>query len=115
MTDLDPRTPEAIRKEEQRKRDAAMGIERREIKQSIRESELADFCALVRGGDSPYTFNEYVNTLIRRDYAQLLEQLKALNAATCEQCGRIPPTACGGRFPGEASCWGLRGRFDLML
>jgi hypothetical protein len=113
--EADPRSPEAIRKEAQRLREIGLGIERREVKQSARERDVADFCAQVRGGDTPYTFNEYVNTLIRRDYDSLLEQLKTLNASTCEQCGRIPPTVCGGRFPGSASCWALRGRWDLML
>ncbi|MBC8984066.1 hypothetical protein IAI52_27855 [Pseudomonas lurida] len=111
----DPRTPEAIRKQVQRDREEAMGIERREVKQSWRERGMADFCAYVRGGESPYAFNEYVNTLIRRDYEKLRAELVELQAMTCQQCKRSLPTECAGRFPGEATCWKLRGGFDLML
>lgn len=114
--EVDLRTPEAIRKEAQRLRDQAMGIERKEIRFSARELDLARFGCLVRGGlAEPYDLSEYVLTLIRRDYERLSAQLVELQGSTCAQCNKPLPMGCKGVFKGELPCWFTRGPSALLL
>ena len=57
------------RKEAQRQRDKMLGIERVEVRLSIREREqLKTLCAARAGADTPYSADEYISTLIRRDW-----------------------------------------------
>jgi hypothetical protein len=104
------------RKEAQRRREKALGIERKELALSTRELDMVRFGCLVRGGlAEPYSLNEYLSTLIRRDYAQLQEQLQAVQGQTCEQCHQPLPQGCGGEHPGYATCWFTRGPASLLL
>ena len=112
----DPRTPEAIRKEAQRKRDEAMGIQRKEVAFSARALDMVRFGCLVRGGlAEPYGMNEYVDTLIRRDYARLQAQLAEVQGTLCEQCQKPLPQGCGGDHPDYATCWFTYGPKSLLL
>ena len=60
------------RKEAQRLRDSAMGIERIEVRFSARTLSMVRFGCQVRGGlQDPYGLNEYLDTLVRQDYERL--------------------------------------------
>jgi hypothetical protein len=112
----DELSPAAQRKREQREREAAMGIHRHEIKLSTTEQDMARFACLVRGGlHAPYELNEYLATLVRKDYARLLEQLADLQGMTCEQCHKPLPLGCQGDHQGYATCWFVRGPRSLLL
>ena len=114
--EVDPRTPEAIRKEAQRLRDMAMGVERKEIRFSARELDLARFGCIVRAGVAePYELSEYVLTLVRRDYERLVAQMTEIQGTICGQCNKPLPMGCQGLFKGEAPCWFTRGPASLML
>lgn len=104
------------RKEAQRQRDKALGIERKELALSSRELDMVRFGCLVRGGlAEPYGLNEYLSTLIRRDYARLQAQLQSVQGQACEQCHQPLPLGCGGDHPEHATCWFARGPASLLL
>lgn len=78
------RTPEALRKEQQRERERELGILVVEVKLGPREREmLAEGCKVRGGVRGAYESAEYVATLIRRDHARLAEQSAAPVAAVC--------------------------------
>lgn len=57
------------RKEAQRKRQAALGIKRVELQLSAREREQLDTLRRDRAGSGePYSADEYISTLLRRDW-----------------------------------------------
>lgn len=110
------KSAQAARKEAQRQRDKAQGIERKEVAFSARALDMVNFGCMVRGGlAEPYTLNEYVDTLIRRDYELLQAQVKALEGQACEQCGKGLPQGCDGDHPDFATCWFKRGPLSLLL
>lgn len=110
-----PFTP-AERKARQRERHAGLGIQRVEVKLSARErDQLTQLCRLRAGGGEPYSIDEYLSTLIRRDWERWQEQEAALASQTCQHCERLLPGGCGGAFDGEAACWLTRGKRDLAL
>lgn len=100
------KTPEALRKEQQRERDRALGILPVEVRLGAREREmLAEGCKVRGGVRGAYESAEYVATLIRRDHARLSEQLGDLSGRACGFCGYALPEGCGGRRLGELPCW----------
>lgn len=110
------KTPEAIRKEQQRDRERELGILPVEIKLGpVERAALANGCKVRGGVRGPYEAAEYVATLIRRDAERLAEQLGDLAATTCGQCGKALPEGCGGVWRGELPCWHTHGARDLEL
>ena len=104
------------RKEAQRLRDSAMGIERIEVRFSARTLSMVRFGCQVRGGlQDPYGLNEYLDTLVRQDYERLKVQVKALEGQACEQCHKPLPQGCGGQYPGYANCWFKHSSLSLLL
>lgn len=110
------KTPEAIRKEQQRERERELGILPVEVKLGPREREqLANGCKVRGGVRGAYEAAEYVATLIRRDAERLEAQLGDLAATSCGQCGKALPQGCGGVWRGENACWHTHGARDLEL
>lgn len=110
-----PFTP-AERKARQRERHAGLGILRVEVKLSARErDQLTQLCRLRAGGGEPYSTDEYLSTLIRRDWERWQEQETKLASQTCQHCGSVLPGGCGGAFDGEAACWLTHGKRALAL
>ncbi|MBZ6064682.1 hypothetical protein LA374_00420 [Aeromonas schubertii] len=108
--------PATRRKAAQRQRQAALGIQRVEVKLSAREREtLAALCRLRAPSGDPYTADEYISTLIRRDMERYQAQLQALAGQTCQHCNNPLPQGCGGAFDGEHACWRTRGNKTLTL
>lgn len=104
------------RKEAQRKRDKALGIKRVEVRLSIREREQLDTLRAARAGaDEPYSADEYISTLIRRDWERWLEQEAELKKQTCKHCDCALPKGCGGTFTGQQECWHTKGDKTLAL
>lgn len=108
--------PATKRKQEQRARRAALGIRRVEVALSERERQQLDHLRIARAGSGePYSADEYISTLIRRDWEKWLEQEAALNATTCKHCSSTLPGGCGGTYKGEAACWLTLGERSLAL
>lgn len=106
----------ADRKARQRARHAVLGIRRVEVKLSARErDQLTQLCRLRAGGGEPYSVDEYLSTLIRRDWERWQERKAELAGQTCQHCERPLPEGCGGAFDGEASCWLTQGKRALAL
>ncbi len=104
------------RKEAQRKRDKVLGIERVEVRLSIREREqLKTLCAARAGAGEPYSADEYISTLIRRDWEAWQAQEAELQKQTCPHCDCALPTGCGGAFKGEGACWHTSGAKVIAL
>lgn len=106
----------ATRKQRQRQRQASLGIKRVEVALSAREREqLATLCTARAGTGEPYSADEYISTLIRRDWVLWQQQQAELNAQICPNCECALPEGCSGTFKGEAECWHTTGAHALAL
>lgn len=104
------------RKQAQRARRAALGIKRVEVALSERERQQLETLRIARAGSGePYSADEYISTLIRRDWERWLEQEAELKKQTCQHCDGALPQGCGGVFKGQASCWHTQGDKQLAL
>lgn len=102
-----------LRKRRQREREKQFGCKLVEVNLSESEREqLARLCQLRAGpNQEPYTQDEFISTLIRRDAERLAEQLKA----GCGRCGVPLPEGCGGVHDGQQDCFYFRGGKGLKL
>lgn len=104
------------RKQAQRQRQAAMGIKRVEVALSERERQQLDHLRIARAGSGgPYSADEYISTLLRRDWERWQQQQAELNAQLCSNCDSPLPQGCCGTFKGEAACWHTCGDKTLAL
>ncbi|MGL5661431.1 MAG: hypothetical protein ACRDCX_09490 [Aeromonas sp.] len=104
------------RKQAQRERRAILGIKRVEVALSARERQQLETLRIARAGaGDPYSADEYISTLIRRDWECWLEQEAELKAQTCQHCDGALPTGCGGAFKGQRECWHTQGDKTLAL
>lgn len=105
----------AERKAAQRARQAASGGKKLELALDSQELEmLAHNCAARRPGREPYELNEYVAMLIRKDAAELAQQIEALAHQQCRKCKeQLPVQSCP--CQGEAACWATSGWHELKL
>lgn len=108
--------PATKRKQDQRARRAALGIKRVEVALSERERQLLDHLRIARACSSePYSADEYISTLIRRDWERWLEQEAEMKQQTCPNCDCALPEGCGGTFKGEGACWLTLGEQAIAL
>ncbi|MDM5066008.1 hypothetical protein OB952_01230 [Aeromonas salmonicida] len=104
------------RKQAQRSRDAALGIQRVEVRLSIREREQLETLRSARAGSGePYSADEYISTLLRRDWERWQRQQAELAKQTCPHCECSLPAGCGGAFKGQPECWHTQGDKTLAL
>lgn len=104
------------RKQAQRARRAALGIKRVELALSERERQQLDHLRIARAGSGkPYSADEYISTLIRRDWERWMEQEAELKQQTCQHCNCALPKGCAGAFKGQAACWHTKGDKTLAL
>jgi hypothetical protein len=104
------------RKQAQRARRAALGIKRVEVALSKRERQQLETLRIARAGSGePYSADEYISTLIRRDWERWLEQEAELKQLTCPNCDCALPQGCGGAFKGQAECWHTKGDKTIAL
>lgn len=109
-----PKSP-AERKAAQRARQAAAGGKKLELALDCQNLEmLAQNCAAHRPGREPYEPNEYIALLIRKDAAELTQQLKMLAHQHCGKCKeQLPVQSCP--CQGEAACWATNGWHTCKL
>ncbi|MDY0994592.1 hypothetical protein SOM38_10765 [Pantoea agglomerans] len=109
-----PKSP-AERKAAQRARQAAAGAKKLELALDSQELEmLAQNCAARRPGREPYELNEYITLLIRKDAADLAQQLEMLTHQQCGKCKeQLPVQSCP--CQGESKCWVTKGWYSLKL
>lgn len=109
-----PKSP-AERKAAQRARQAAAGGKKLELALDSQELEmLAHNCAARRPGREPYELNEYIALLIRKDAAELAQQIETLAHQWCGKCKeQLPVQSCP--CQGEAACWATSGWHELKL
>ncbi|MNF26943.1 hypothetical protein D3C85_286250 [compost metagenome] len=106
----------AQRKGEQRSREAALGIKRVEVKLSARErDQLETLCHARAGSGEPYSADEYISTLLRRDWEHWQQQQAELAEQTCQNCNCALPAGCGGAFKGAQECWHTMGDKAIAL
>ena len=106
----------AQRKGEQRSREAALGIKRVEVKLSAREREqLETLCHARAGSGEPYSADEYISTLLRRDWEHWMSQEDNLKMQVCKHCNCQLPAGCHGAFKGVSACWHTEGDKTLAL
>lgn len=104
------------RKQAQRARRAALGIKRVEVALSERERQQLETLRIARAGSGePYSADEYISTLIRRDWERWLEQEAELKKQVCPNRDCTLPEGCGGTFKGEAECWLTAGEKKIAL
>ncbi len=99
----------AERQRRRRERLKAEGIARRDGQLEPEEQTmLRELCAGRRPGKDPYTENELLGLLIRKNHADYLRQLRQLSKNPCQKCGETPPvTSCP--CAGDNQCWATRG------
>lgn len=99
------KSPEAIRKAEQRARDAEAGVDELRVRIGpIEAAQLAEGQQFRASDGEPYTATEYVLTLIRRDHELLQQQRGVVAGKICEHCRKPMPRGCGGVWAGELPC-----------
>lgn len=104
------------RKQAQRARQAALGIKRVEVALSTREREqLEHLCRARAGSGEPYSADEYISTLLRRDWEYWQQQQAELATQTCPNCECALPAGCGGAFKGKPECWHTHGDKTIAL
>lgn len=109
-----PKSP-AERKAAQRARQAAVGGKKLELTLDSQELEmLALNCATRSPGREPYGLNEYIALLIRKDAAELAQQVEVLAHQRCGKCGdSLPILTCP--CTGDSQCWTTNGWQKLKL
>ncbi|ASX09393.1 hypothetical protein UW989_08045 [Aeromonas caviae] len=108
--------PATKRKQEQRARRAALGIKRVEVALSERERQQLETLRIARAGSGePYSADEYISTLIRRDWERWLVQEAELKQQICPNCDCALPEGCSGTFKGEGACWLTLGEQAIAL
>ena len=71
-----------------------------------RERQQLETLRIARAGSGePYSADEYISALIRRDWERWLEQEAELKQQICQNCDCALPEGCGGTFKGEIACW----------
>ena len=104
------------RKQAQRERQSALGIHRVEVRMSERERRQLNHLRIVRAGSGePYSSDEYISTLIRRDWERWVSQVDNLKMQVCKHCNHPLPVGCNGAFKGERACWKTAGDKTLAL
>lgn len=101
----DRRRPEAIRKAQQRARDAEAGVGELRVRLEPGVASRLALAQQIRGGQGvPYTATEYVNTLILRDLDLLQQQCESVTKRICTSCRKPLPRGCSGVWKGEITC-----------
>ena len=101
----DERRPEAIRKAEQRARDAEAGVGELRVRLGPGVLSKLDEAQQIRGGrGGAYTATEYIATLILRDHELLQQQRESITGKICEHCRKPLPAGCGGLLVAQKGC-----------
>lgn len=114
MTGHTEKSPEAIRKEESRARQAQAGFGTFEVTLGPVEAAMFQELREKRGGaGGAYSIKEYFATTIRRDHALLQQELARVAGRVCGNCRKPLPQGCGGFWSKEGAC--ERAQLDRAL
>lgn len=84
--------------------------------QAVELARLNELCKARAVIGDPYSHDEFVSTLIARDWERWQQQLAELESrGPCKKCGNPLPTGCGGLFQGDAACYLTTDKRELML
>ena len=87
-----------------------------EVALSERERQQLETLRIARAGSGePYSADEYISTLIRRDWERWQKQQEEQAAQACQHCGNPLPGGCSGAFKEEAACWHTKGDKAIAL
>jgi len=101
----DEKSPEAIRKEESRARQAEAGFGTFEVTLGPNEAAMLKELREQRGGaGGAYSIKEYFATSIRRDHALLQQELASVRGRVCGNCRKPLPQGCAGFWGKEGAC-----------
>jgi len=100
------------RKEDQRKRDAKMGLKSLTTKVSAREfNDLQVLCKVLGGESGAYSVDELITTLIREEKARLYKKLN--NEHCCDACAQVFASGEHGPMQLDETMYHPVGRKDL--
>jgi len=107
----------AERKAAQRERQKQSGVTEKRFNLDDQEvAMLAENCALRRPFREPYEEAEYITMLIRKDNAELKQQLEERNKRCCGKCkDQLPGDPSGCCFLGDAECWQTHGWHETKI
>lgn len=84
--------------------------------QPVELSRLNELCKVRAVIGDPYSHDEFVSTLIARDWERLQRQLSEIaSRGPCKKCGSPLPAGCDGLFKGDAACYQTSERRELLL
>lgn len=84
--------------------------------QTVELERLNELCKARAVIGDPYSHDEFISTLIARDWERLQQQLSELEQrGPCKKCGSPLPAGCEGLFKGEAACYLTAEHRELML
>lgn len=84
--------------------------------EAVELSRLNELCKARAVIGAPYSHDEFISTLIARDWERLQLQLAELEQrGPCKKCGSPLPGGCDGLFKGDAACYLTTDQRELML
>lgn len=84
--------------------------------QAVEMARLMELCKARAVIGDPYSYDEFVSTLIARDWERYQQQLAELDSrGPCKKCGNPLPAGCSGLFKGDAACYLTTDHRELML
>lgn len=97
----------ADRKRRQRQREAALNLNVLSVHlEPIEKSRLSELCTIRAIGTEPYSTDEYLSTLIARDWERWQrEKTELAKQPPCKKCNAHYPQSCDGFFRGDAECF----------
>lgn len=108
--------PGTKRQQRHRKKLKANGIREVKFQTTNAMYEVLEGSMRTRAGTGErYTFNEYMNALVREDAARLKGQIADAQQYPCQQCGKPLPEGCKGAFKGELACLHTPASWKLLI
>lgn len=97
----------ADRKRRQRQREAELNIGVLSVHlQPIEQTRLSELCTIRATGTEAYSTDEYLSTLIARDWERWQREKSELaKQAPCRKCNAKYPDGCNGFFRGDSNCF----------
>lgn len=120
LSDEERRAKNAARQQKHRERVKRAAAENGAVihvsLQAVELSRLNELCKVRAVIGDPYSHDEFISTLIARDWERLQRQLAEIEQrGPCKKCGSPLPSGCEGLFKGDASCYLTSERRELLL
>jgi hypothetical protein len=107
----------AERKRNQRLREAEKNAEQIIVTlEPIEQQRAAELCCVRAVIGEPYSLDEYLSTLIARDWDRWQQEKADLEKrGNCPKCNSPLPEGCGGLWRGETACYRTHQVKELQL